>query len=175
MTKRISWILLLGLIGCGDKEEPPEEKPNPAVEARLNIPEPPVDSTPGADTVQAKGVQVFVKNSKMTLSSYQLATGDVDFTLANTEDQQHILEIKWEDGARWRTIPVGKGGRVSLTATLNPGKYEVYCPVPGHKEAGEYTSFRAGPKPETTPLPIQIDTLPQHPPQPGPDPASRAP
>ena len=173
MMKRIGWILLLGLVACGD-DEPPPEKVDPLEEARLKIPPPAVDSVPGADTIQAKGVRVFVRNNGITLSTQQLAVGDVDFTFENTEDQQHILELEWERGARWRTLPVGKGGRVVLTARLEPGLYRLSCPVPGHKDKGEITSFRAGAKPEPAgPVRIQRDTHPQHPLPPAPDPASR--
>src|SRR5688572_1643462 len=162
MIKRFGWIVLVGLVACGDDEPP--AKVDPLEEARLKVPPPAIDSVPGGDTIQAKGVRVFVRNNAITLSTQQLALGDVDFTFENTEDQQHIIELKWERGARWRTLPVGKGGRVVLTARLEPGLYELSCPVPGHKEKGEMTSFRAGAKPEPVGPVIRTDTLPQHPP-----------
>ena len=31
---------------------------------------------------------------------------------------------------------VMQGGTATVTATLKPGKYTFYCPVPGHKAAG---------------------------------------
>ncbi len=172
--------IALSAVACGDREkdQPAADQPppNPVEEARLKLPPPPTDAVPGADTIQSKAVRVFIKNDTITLSTYQLAVGDVEFVLENTEDEQHILEMNWENGARWRTIPVGKGGRVTLKATLLPGLYVLFCPVPGHvkNDKGERTTFRAGAKPEPTgPVRLRIDTLPPHPPQPGPDPASR--
>ena len=31
---------------------------------------------------------------------------------------------------------VGQGGTSTVTVTLKPGRYEFYCPVDGHKDAG---------------------------------------
>ena len=175
MMKRIGWILLLGLVACGD-DEPPAEEPDRLEEARLKVPPPAIDSVPGADTIQAKGVRVFARDNKITVSTQQLALGDVDFTFENTEDQQHIFELKWERGARWRTLPVGKGGRVVMTARLEPGLYELSCAVPGHKDKGENVSLRAGPKPEPVgPVRIRPDTQPQLPQPPAQVQASRVP
>ena len=32
--------------------------------------------------------------------------------------------------------PVGQGGTSTVTVDLKPGKYEFYCPVDSHKQAG---------------------------------------
>jgi uncharacterized cupredoxin-like copper-binding protein len=60
--------------------------------------------------------------------------GKVTIDLTNSSQTPHAVAVEGngvdKDG---KTIT---GGSTSLTVDLKPGKYEFYCPVPGHKQAG---------------------------------------
>jgi uncharacterized cupredoxin-like copper-binding protein len=60
--------------------------------------------------------------------------GKVTIDLTNSSQTPHAVAVEGngvdKDG---KTVT---GGSTSLTVDLKPGKYEFYCPVPGHKQAG---------------------------------------
>ena len=72
---------------------------------------------------------------KFDKSSLKASAGNVTITMDNPSSVPHGVGIEGkgvdEDGDT-----VEKGGKSTVTASLKPGKYEFYCPVPGHKEAG---------------------------------------
>ncbi len=60
-----------------------------------------------------------------------------------TEDVAHAFEIKATEGARVnykegsvRTIDLPPGQSTEFKAELEPGTYEIYCPVGHHREQG---------------------------------------
>jgi uncharacterized cupredoxin-like copper-binding protein len=62
-------------------------------------------------------------------------SGKVSIVLDNPSDTSHGIEIEG-NGAEAKGEIVGKGGKSTATADLKDGTYQVYCPVPGHKQAG---------------------------------------
>jgi uncharacterized cupredoxin-like copper-binding protein len=63
--------------------------------------------------------------------------GSVTFTLDNPSKNQapHAIAIEG-NGVDKDGETAQPGGKSTVTVDLKPGKYEFYCPVPGHKEAG---------------------------------------
>jgi plastocyanin len=61
--------------------------------------------------------------------------GDVELIMSNPSTIAHGIAIQ---GAGINNIGqvVGDGGTSTAVATLRPGTYTFYCPVPGHREAG---------------------------------------
>jgi plastocyanin len=57
--------------------------------------------------------------------------GKVTLKLVNDSQTPHAIEVQGK-GVEKETKTV-TGGSVDLTVDLKPGKYEFYCPVPGHK------------------------------------------
>jgi plastocyanin len=53
----------------------------------------------------------------------------------NTGSITHALEIEGK-GVEAVTKDLGAGQSAKIKVTLKPGKYEIYCPVDGHKEQG---------------------------------------
>src|SRR5688572_12841841 len=116
MKKMLLAIVVLGLLSCRDKDGAEDAAANTDSVA-APPPMSPFDSMAIEPTT--RGVQVTIKDDTLTLSHSEVAEGEVEFVFQNTEDEQHIIEINWEQGARWRMLPVGKGGRISMTATMN--------------------------------------------------------
>ena len=68
---------------------------------------------------------------KKTLTA-KAGTVTIDFT--NDSSTPHAVEVEG-NGVEKETKVVTKGN-ATLTAKLKPGKYEFYCPVDGHRQAG---------------------------------------
>lgn len=62
------------------------------------------------------------------------SAGQVTVELDNPSPVSHDIEIEG-NGVEERSDLVADG-TASLTVDLQPGEYEYYCTVPGHKEAG---------------------------------------
>jgi uncharacterized cupredoxin-like copper-binding protein len=87
-------------------------------------------TTPAAAAAQT--VQVTETEFKIALAGYKAKAGKFTFDVKNAGKIPHDLAIK--GGPKTELIPPGKSA--TLTATLKPGKYHLYCSVPGHEQAG---------------------------------------
>jgi plastocyanin len=77
---------------------------------------------------------------KVELSETTVATGAVTFTVTNAGSIPHGLEVEGH-GIEQQTALIQPGSSATLTLTLRPGTYEVYCPVgeDSHKKLGMET------------------------------------
>jgi plastocyanin len=63
------------------------------------------------------------------------AAGSYTFDVVNQGNIDHDLEVQGE-GVEEKTPLIGPGKTARVTADLKPGKYKLYCTVPGHEESG---------------------------------------
>ena len=63
------------------------------------------------------------------------AAGKVTFRISNDGQETHALEVEGK-GIEEETDSIGAGESDTLTIDLQPGEYEFYCPVGGHRAAG---------------------------------------
>lgn len=85
-----------------------------------------------------KGLKISADSSgalKFDKSTLSAKSGSVTITMANPSSVQHGVAIKGSGVSKSGSI-VGQGGTSTVTASLKPGTYEFYCPVPGHEQAG---------------------------------------
>ena len=85
----------------------------------------------------AQSVNVTLSEWKIGLSRDTVQAGAVTFDVKNTGQMTHALTIRGDGVDKGtREIPARQAG--SLTVTLKPGTYEVYCPMSeeSHKMAG---------------------------------------
>jgi plastocyanin len=61
--------------------------------------------------------------------------GETTFTVSNEGEFPHALEIEG-NGIEEETEELGPGESGSVTVDLEPGEYELYCPVGDHRERG---------------------------------------
>ena len=114
----------------------------------------PTASSPRAATT----VQVSEKEFKIMLASTRLMAGQVTFDVKNVGTVPHDLVIA---GTSDRTKLISPGQTATLTAQLKPGRYELYCSVAGHKQAGmdEKITVAAGtkaPAPQPAATTVQV-------------------
>jgi plastocyanin len=80
---------------------------------------------------------------KVELSEATVAAGTVRVTATNAGSIPHALEVEGQ-GIEQETAIIQPGNSATLTLTLGPGTYEVYCPVgvDSHKKLGMETHLK---------------------------------
>ena len=77
-------------------------------------------------------VQVTETEFRIALAGYNARARKFTFDVKNAGKLAHDLAIKGGP----KTALIQPGGTATLTATLQPGRYHLYCTVPGHEQAG---------------------------------------
>jgi uncharacterized cupredoxin-like copper-binding protein len=82
-------------------------------------------------------VDVRLSEWKVEVSAATVPAGPVVFRVANAGQIEHAFEVEGK-GLERRTAPIAAGANGTLSVTLKPGRYELYCPVGNgaHKQAG---------------------------------------
>jgi uncharacterized cupredoxin-like copper-binding protein len=101
-------------------------------------------SSAGGDSSTPTAVTVTATEFKLALPSTNLKPGTYTFTMNDAGKATHAIEIKGPgvDGAK--SDAVGPGASSSVTVTLQPGTYDMWCPVGNHKAAGMETKLTVG-------------------------------
>jgi uncharacterized cupredoxin-like copper-binding protein len=94
-------------------------------------------TTQETTTTTAKPAETKVPVSetefKITLGSTELKAGEITFEVADDGKIPHDLAIK---GTSDKTKEIAPGASAELKVTLKPGRYVLYCSIPGHEQAG---------------------------------------
>ena len=72
---------------------------------------------------------------KFDKTSLSAKAGNVTISMDNPASVPHGVAVEGNGVDKDGKI-VNKGGKSTVSVKLKPGKYEFYCPVPGHKQAG---------------------------------------
>ena len=88
-------------------------------------------------------VNVRLSEWKVELSQQTIATGAVRFAVTNAGSIPHGFEVEGQ-GIEKEIETIQPGATDTLTLTLKPGTYEVYCPVgeDSHKKLGMETHLK---------------------------------
>jgi uncharacterized cupredoxin-like copper-binding protein len=100
-------------------------------------PGPTSQSPPSASQPAGTPVTATLSDFRIALSTQDFRPGAYTFHAVNAGHTVHSLEINGPgvaDKALSGTLNPGQSGDVAVT--LQPGNYEIYCPVDGHKDAG---------------------------------------
>jgi len=95
------------------------------------------EKTTETQTTPSKATKVTVEETefKITMPSTRLKAGAYQFDVKNIGKLGHDLVVKGS-GVNTKTPVFGPGKTETLAVTLKPGSYNLYCSVPGHKQAG---------------------------------------
>ena len=110
--------------GCGDDDEE-EDLTAPTTEA-----EGPGD-TGGGETVRISEVDFALEPDQV-----DVASGPVTFEVSNDGDTLHNLEIEGQGVEEELPQDLQPGQSGTLEVDLQPGTYEMYCPVGNHADMG---------------------------------------
>jgi uncharacterized cupredoxin-like copper-binding protein len=85
----------------------------------------------------AKGKVVLVVERDYVIQPplIKLKPGTYTFRGVNEGDAEHALAIEGQ-GVEGRSVTVPIGEETRLTVRLEPGKYQLYCPIDGHRNLG---------------------------------------
>jgi uncharacterized cupredoxin-like copper-binding protein len=102
----------------------------------------------GATTAAAASARtVSISESEFKLSPGTLSVakpGKVTFDVKNVGTVTHALEIEG-NGVETKTGSIAPGQAASITVTLSKaGKYELYCPIDGHRDKGMEGAVQVG-------------------------------
>jgi uncharacterized cupredoxin-like copper-binding protein len=88
-----------------------------------------------ATTTQSTTVDVAETEFKIQLPKTTLPAGSYTFDVENDGKIEHDLVVKG-GGVNDKTPLIAAGESGLLKVDLKPGTYDLYCSVPGHKQAG---------------------------------------
>jgi uncharacterized cupredoxin-like copper-binding protein len=128
----VSFILFFGMLAAVEKFG---AEGHEGVRVAETTPAQTTTSATTTPTPSAAGSTVTATETefKIAVPSTSLKAGKVTFDVKNDGKIEHDLAIKGMSAAT-KLIP--PGGSATLTVTLKPGTYELYCSVPGHEAAG---------------------------------------
>lgn len=87
--------------------------------------------------VSEKEWSITVAGTEMTKGqgNAKVSTGTVTFDVKNDGNVAHAFEITG-NGVDQKTDTIQPGKSATLKVDLKAGKYEVFCPISGHKQLG---------------------------------------
>lgn len=88
-----------------------------------------------ATTKESSNVTATETEFKIALPSSSITAGSYSFDVKNDGKIEHDFVIKG-NGVDEKTPTIGAGESATLKVDLKPGTYDVYCSIPGHKQAG---------------------------------------
>ena len=94
----------------------------------------PVDQA-GAST-KATTVTAIETDFHIALSKTSFKPGAYIFVAKNEGQTTHALQITGPGLHNATTVDIAPGKSTKLKVTLKSGKYDIFCPVPGHKALG---------------------------------------
>jgi uncharacterized cupredoxin-like copper-binding protein len=114
----------------------PAQTTTPSNTAPATTQSTPSASVPTTAPTAPKDVAVTETEFKITLPSNSLSPGSYTFDLTNKGQAGHDLVVDGPGVNNEKTPVIGGGKTAKLTVDLKSGTYELYCSVPGHKQAG---------------------------------------
>jgi uncharacterized cupredoxin-like copper-binding protein len=126
--------VVLNVVGCGGGTSGGSSLAPPAA----------TTSAPGTSSPAAEGttVDVTMNEFSFVLPQQDLAAGTYTFVLENGGNAPHAMAIKGPGiSGEQQSETIGGGKTTRFTVTLQPGRYEVWCPVGNHRAQGMETTL----------------------------------
>jgi plastocyanin len=94
-----------------------------------------------AEPAPGTPVQVSETEFAIAVSPRSVSSGPATFTISNTGTVAHNVVINGPGAVLVSSDTVEPGSSTTMSLTLQPGTYEVYCSSPGHQDRGMLTSI----------------------------------
>ncbi|HEX6577917.1 MAG TPA: hypothetical protein VF082_06060 [Jiangellaceae bacterium] len=129
---------------CGDGGGENESAPSPSpVDTTTTAPSSPAETTvTAAPTAAATTVTATLTEFSIELSQQTFASGTYEFVAEEAGEFPHALSIEGPGLDSTSTDVIEPGGdSQTLTVILEPGTYEIWCPVGNHRAQGMETTI----------------------------------
>jgi uncharacterized cupredoxin-like copper-binding protein len=93
-------------------------------------------ASPAGASTKATKVKAIETEFKIALSKKTFHAGSYTFVAENKGKDTHALEITGPGLHSAATADIAPGQSADLKVTFKAGKYDIFCPVPGHKMLG---------------------------------------
>jgi uncharacterized cupredoxin-like copper-binding protein len=93
-------------------------------------------NAPAGASTKATKVKAIETEFKIALSKKTFRPGTYTFVTENKGKDTHALEITGPGLHNAATSDIAPGKTANLKVTFKSGKYDIFCPVPGHKMLG---------------------------------------
>ena len=101
-------------------------------------------AAPAAASSKTITVKAVETNFHIALSQKKFSPGHYIFLAENKGSSTHALTITGPGLKHATTKDISPGKSAKLKVTLKKGKYDVFCPVPGHKALGMNVNIGVG-------------------------------
>jgi uncharacterized cupredoxin-like copper-binding protein len=91
---------------------------------------------PAGASTKTTTVKAVETEFKIALSKKTFTPGNYTFVAENKGKDTHALAITGPGLKNAATPDIAPGKNVDLKVTLKKGKYDIFCPIPGHKALG---------------------------------------
>ena len=93
-------------------------------------------SSSGAAASTSRSVGVDETEYRISLGRATVPHGRITFYIANFGQDDHNLKVARHQIGYGFSGRVPAGARTHFTVTLRPGRYNLYCSIPGHRAMG---------------------------------------
>jgi plastocyanin len=90
----------------------------------------------GSGATTSTAVGVTEREWSVALGRLKAPHGRITFYIRNFGQDDHDLRIRRHRVQIAHTGRIRSGGEATLTVRLKPGVYNVFCDIPGHRQAG---------------------------------------
>jgi plastocyanin len=94
-----------------------------------------------ASDTPATALSATEADFSIALSSSTVTAGTYEITVVNEGSATHSLTIEGPGGVDQTSDTLQGGRSTTMTVTLQPGEYEVYCPIGNHRSMGMDTTL----------------------------------
>jgi plastocyanin len=119
--------LLAAVSGCGGGSNAPEA--------------PPARQATTSPAQQGSVINVTVNEFSFVMAKRDLTAGTYTFILDNVGREPHAMALKGPGLGTQQSEVVDGGKKTEWTIILQPGTYEVWCPVGNHRAQGMETTL----------------------------------
>jgi uncharacterized cupredoxin-like copper-binding protein len=127
---------VLALTACGEDRDEESSTGTTGTGTQEAAPEP---TGPAVATVKLTESEFKIEPASLQVTK----SGVIQFDVKNTGKVTHALEVEGGD-VEEETDEIPAGGSASLEVNLEPGSYELYCPIDGHKDKGMEGDLNVG-------------------------------
>jgi plastocyanin len=129
--------LALALTACGSDSNPYGGGGTSAAGTSTSV----GSSSGSSSSAAGAAVTATEADFSITLSSTSLPAGTYTVTVRNDGSATHSLTIEGPGGVDVTSDTVQGGESTTMDVTLQPGEYEVYCPIDNHRAMGMDTTL----------------------------------